>query len=85
MVKNFVIKHFTALLDIFFIIVAVIIVIVGLVLIVAGIAANSVKAIFMGLLYIIVLSISLFIWAGTIYILVDIKDTLKQINARKTL
>lgn len=85
MIKNFVIKQFTALLDIFFVIGAVIIVIAGLVLIVAGIASNSIQTIFLGLLYVVALLISLIIWFGVIYILVDIKDTLKQINARKTL
>lgn len=80
MIKNFVVKQFTTLLDVFFVVGAVISVIVGLVIMFAG---GNLQAFILGLLYMIFLLISLIIWFGVIYLLVDIRDTLKlQSNAK---
>ena len=85
MIKKFVVNAFSTLLDIFFAIAAGLIIIGGLGLMIAGLANANIPLIFMTLLYTIGLLISLIIWFGLIYLLVEIRDILKSQSGRRPL
>ena len=75
MIKNFVLRQFTRLLDVFFVISIVFIVILGLVTMAAG---HGVQAFLGGLLTIVGGCILTVMYFGVIYLLVDMRDILKS-------
>ena len=75
MVKNFVIKAFSVLLDIGFVIGLVGVVIAGLVTMAAG---HGAQAFLSGLLFIVFGCLAMVLYFGLIYLLVDIRDILKS-------
>ncbi len=73
MIKNFVVKQFSAFLDILFVICAVMVAIFGLI----TMATGGLKGVFAGLLTIVIGFVYLIICFGVIYLLVDIRDLVK--------
>ena len=75
MIKHFVLRQFTRLLDIFFIISIIFVLILGMATMVAG---HGAQAFLGGLLTIIGGCILTVLYFGVIYLLVDIRDILRH-------
>lgn len=81
MIKSFVLKCFAIILNVGFVVAAVGIVIVGLI----SMTAAGPQGILLGLVTIVAGLVSLVIYFGIIYLLIDIRDSLNEIKDQKNL